>query len=262
MTIVATTTLLAIDIGNTQTVLGVYAGDKLKGQWRLASISERTADELEVLIRGLFGARELDIKAVDGVAISSVVPALTPVYSAVANSLFDLDPLVVGPGIRTGMAVRYDDPREMGADRIVNAVAAFACYQKAVIVVDFGTATTFDCVSEDGAYLGGAIAPGMAVSMEALFSRASKLPKVALERPPRAIGRNTVHSMQSGVYYGYAAMVDGLIQRLTEEMKVVPTVVATGGAAASIASEAKSIEHVDEMLTLEGLRLLFELNSK
>lgn len=262
MITVSNNNLLAIDVGNTHTVLGVYSGDELVGQWRLASHAERTADEVGVLIRGLFSARQLDPSEVGGVVIASVVPALTPVYAAVAKELFGLEPLVVGPGIRTGMAVRYEDPREMGADRIVNAVAAYARYKKAVIVVDFGTATTFDCVSEDGAYLGGAIAPGMAVSMEALFSRASKLPKVALERPPRAIGRNTVHSMQSGVYYGYAAMVDGLIQRLSEEMRVVPTVVATGGAAASIASEAKSIEHVNEMLTLEGLHHLFELNKK
>jgi type III pantothenate kinase len=259
---VANDNLLAIDIGNTHTVLGVYAGDEMAGHWRLASHSERTADEVGVLIRGLFSARAVDPTAVGGVIIASVVPALTPVYTAVSKELFGLEPLVVGPGIRTGMAVRYDDPREMGADRIVNAVAARARYKRAVIVVDFGTATTFDCVSEDGVYLGGAIAPGMAVSMEALFSRASKLPKIALEKPPRAIGRNTVHSMQSGVYYGYAAMVDGLIERLAEEMGVVPTVVATGGAAASIASEAKSIDHVDEMLTLEGLRHLFELNRK
>lgn len=254
--------MLAIDIGNTQTVLGVYAEGRFEGQWRLASTPERTNDELEVLIRGLFSARGLDAVKVEGVAISSVVPALTATYERVTEKLFGSEPLVVGPGIRTGMALRYDDPREMGADRIVNAVAAFERTKRAVIVIDFGTATTFDCVSEEGAFLGGAIAPGMAVSMEALFNRASKLPKVALERPPRAIGRNTVHSMQSGVYYGYAAMVDGLVQRLSEEMKLVPRVIATGGAAASIAHEAKSIDEVDEMLTLEGLRLLYELNGK
>lgn len=252
--------LLVVDIGNTNSVLGVYSGDKLIGHWRMSSQPNRTTDEMKVFIKGFFEADGLTLHDVKAVAIASVVPALTPMFDAVSRSLFGVTPLVVGPGVRTGMPIRYDDPREVGADRIVNAVAAYHLYKKELIVVDFGTATTFDCVSADGAYLGGIIAPGIGVSMDALFQRASKLPKVAIERPPHAIGKNTVHAMQSGLYYGYAAMVDGLIDRLSGELGTTPLVVATGGTAPLICPEAKKIRHIDEHLTLLGLRLIYELN--
>lgn len=252
--------LLAIDIGNTNTVLGVYDGANLTGHWRMSSQPSRTTDEMKVFLRGFFESDGMRTSDVGAVAIASVVPSLTPMFDSVCRNLFRVPPLVVGPGVRTGMPIRYDDPREVGADRIVNAVAAYAVHKRELIVVDFGTATTFDCVSSDGAYLGGIIAPGVGVSMDALFMKASKLPKVAMERPPHVIGKNTVHAMQSGLYYGYAAMVDGLIDRLEAEMGGKPVVIATGGVAPLIYPESKRIVAIDEHLTLEGLRLIYELN--
>lgn len=252
--------LLVVDIGNTNSVIGVYEGETLVGHWRLSSQPHRTSDEIKVFLRGFFETGGLDLRDVKAVAVASVVPALTPMFDSVCRSLFGVAPLVVGPGVRTGMSIRYDDPREVGADRIVNAVAAYAKYAKELIVVDFGTATTFDCVSRDGAYLGGIIAPGIGVSMDALFSRASKLPKVAMEKPPHAIGKNTVHAMQSGLYYGYAAMVDGLIDRLSAEIGGKPAVIATGGTAPIVFKDTKRIDEIDEHLTLNGLRLIHGLN--
>lgn len=251
---------LAIDVGNTNTVLGVYQDAELIGHWRMSSQPGRTTDEMKVFLRGFFESEGMSTSEVGSIAIASVVPALTPMFEQVVRCLFKIAPLIIGPGVRTGMSIRYDDPREVGADRIVNAVGAYAKHKKELIVVDFGTATTFDCVTAEGAYLGGIIAPGVGVSMDALFQKASKLPKVAMEKPPHVIGRNTVHAMQSGLYYGYAAMVDGLIDRLTSELGGTPVVIATGGVAPLIFPETRTIAHIDEYLTLEGLRLIYELN--
>lgn len=253
--------LLAVDVGNTHTVLGVYRGAELLGHWRIGSEPHRTADEIGVLLRSLFDLAGVRVGDIGGIAVSSVVPALTPAFEEVAREYLHREPLVVGPGIRTGIPILYEDPREVGADRIVNAVAGYAKFQSALIIVDFGTATTFDYVSPEGAYMGGMIAPGMVISMEALFSRASKLPKVALTRPPRVLGRNTVHSMQSGILFGYGCLVDGLIEKLSAEVDTRPVVVATGGLAPLVATTTERIDHVEEFLTLEGLRLLHERNS-
>lgn len=252
--------LLVIDVGNTHTVLGVYRGEVLLGHWRIASDPERTSDEIGVLLRNLFEIAGISLPDIQGVAISSVVPALTPVFVDVCREYFHREPVVVGPGIRTGMPIQYEDPREVGADRIVNAVAGYTRYRSALIIVDFGTATTFDYVSRDGSYQGGMIAPGLGISMEALFERASKLPKVELARPPRVLGRNTVNSMQSGILFGYAALVDGLIERLVGEVGGSPLVIATGGLAELIQPEAKRIDKVEKFLTLEGLRILHDRN--
>jgi type III pantothenate kinase len=252
--------LLVLDVGNTHTVLGVFREEDLVGHWRIASEPHRTPVEIGVLLRSLFELARIDVDRVRGVALSSVVPALTPVFEEVARDYLHRDAMVVGPGIRTGLPIQYEDPREVGADRIVNAVAGANRYGSPLIVVDFGTATTFDYINPAGAYLGGMIAPGLMISMEALCSRASKLPKVALARPPRVLGRNTEHSMQSGILFGYASLVDGLIDRLCTEVGTQPTVVATGGLATVLGREARRIDHVEEFLTLEGLRILYLLN--
>ncbi|PLX39998.1 MAG: pantothenate kinase [Deltaproteobacteria bacterium] len=253
--------LLAIDIGNTHAVLGIFKGDSLEGHWRVSSEQSRTSDEYCVLIKGFLDLAGFKREDINGVIIASVVPSLTGVFADIAKVLFDVEALTVGPGIRTGMQIRCDDPREVGADRIVNAVAATSIFGGASLVVDFGTATTIDYVSDKGDFMGGAIAPGIGVSMEALFSRASKLPKVSLSKPPSAVGRNTVHAMQSGIYYGYVAMVEGLIKRLKDEAKQPLLVIATGGAARKISTEIDLIDHVDEFLTLKGLQIIYLSNA-
>jgi type III pantothenate kinase len=256
--------LLVIDIGNTNISLGIfdYEGDKgeLSQHWRLSTHREWTSDELSISLRSLFSQEGRRIDEVTDVIISSVVPPLQPIWERVVTKLFERDTLVVGPGIRTGMPVRYDNPHEVGADRIVNAVAAFHLYGGPTVAVDFGTATTFDCISGQGEYLGGVIFPGIHISMEALFERASKLHRVEIARPRSVIGKTTTGALQSGLLYGYAGMVDAMIERIRPELGSTPRVIATGGLARRIANESALIEEVVPFLTLDGLRILFEKN--
>jgi len=248
--------LLAVDVGNLHTVLGLYDGDELIRHFRVQSDRDRTEDEHSVMLHTLVRIAELDPAEIKESIVASVVPPVTEgIVRAIINA-FGHEPLVVGPGIRTGMPILYENPKEVGADRIVNAVAAYDRLGCAVIIVDFGTATTFDCVSEKGEYLGGVISPGIGLSAEALGTRAARLPKIEIQKPPHVLGRNTVHAMQSGLVFGYVGLVDGIVERLREEMGGEVRVLATGGQASLIASESKTIEEVDEQLTLEGLRIL------
>ena len=249
--------LLVIDVGNTQTVLGLFEGDRIVRRFRIQTDVRRTSDETGVLLKSLFDSAGIEGQ-VHGAIVSCVVPDMLRNLMLTCRNYFDVDPLVVGPGIRTGMPILADNPREVGADRIVNAVAAYQRIGDACIVVDFGTATTFDCISEKGQYLGGVIAPGYQISAEALFSRTSKLPRVDVERPRRVIGKNTVHSMQSGLFYGYVSLVDGMVRRIREELGAKATVLATGGLAGVLAAASETIDEVCEDLTLDGLKLLFE----
>jgi type III pantothenate kinase len=252
--------LLTVDVGNTNTVLGVFEGTELRVHWRLTTRREQTADEYGILVRSLFGSSTLDPGRIAGVALASVVPPLTPVLVKLSREYLGREPLVVEPGVKTGMPVLYEPPADVGADRILNGVAAFATFGGPVVVLDFGTATTFDVITRNGEYAGGVICPGIGISADALFQRAARLPRVDLRDPGRVIGRSTVTSMQSGLYYGYAAMCEGLIGRIRAEVGEAVKVVATGGLAEALGREIPSIEAVDPVLTLKGLRLIWERN--
>jgi type III pantothenate kinase len=247
--------LLAVDVGNTQTALGLYAGSERTDDWRLATERSTTADELGVVLSGL-----LDLDGVDGICLASTVPVLIREWEILASKWAEASLLVVGPGVKTGITIRYDDPREVGPDRIVNSVAAKERYGAPVIVVDFGTSTNFDVVSPEGEYVGGVLAPGIEISMDALFARAARLVKVDYAAPASVIGKTTVGGLQSGLVYGFAGQVDGIVGRIREELGVEARAVATGGLADLVAPHSRTIETVDPFLTLDGLRMVWELN--
>ncbi len=252
--------LLTIDIGNTHVVLGVFEGEQLLHHWRIGTHRQDTSDESAATLRSLFELAGVPRSSVKDAIISCVVPPLLPIFERTCEKLLDKSPLVVGPGIRTGMPIRVENPPEVGADRIVNAVAAIAKVGSPAIAIDFGTATTFDCVSSEGEFVGGAIFPGVFIALEALVNRASRLSSVEIVRPPSVIGRNTATNLQSGMVFGYAGMVDTMVRRIRKELGEDARVLATGGLAGLIASEAETIERVEPFLTLEGLRLIYARN--
>ena len=252
--------LLAVDVGNTQTVFGVFEGERLVDHWRVATEDERTADELAALLGRLLELRDLGFEDVTGVCLSSTVPGLLRSYGELVDRHLSAPLLVLGPGTKTGIPILYDDPREVGPDRIANAVAARERYGAPCIVVDFGTSTNFDAVSEAGEYVGGVLAPGIETSMDALFARAARLQKVDFTEPPAVIGKTTTSALQSGLVYGFAGQVDGIVARMRAELGDTAPVIATGGLAELIAPHSSTIERVDPLLTLEGLRLIWSLN--
>lgn len=255
--------LLVIDVGNTNIVFGVYKGEDLLYDWRISTEKNRTSDEYGLLFEQIFKYHGLYMRDVEDVIISSVVPTLMHTLPAMSKKYLKIDPIVIGPGVKTGMNIKYDNPKEVGADRIVNAVAAYEKYGGPIIIVDSGTAITFCAVSKSGDYLGGAITPGINISAEALFMRTAKLPKVEIAKPPSVIGKNTVNSIQSGLVYGYIGLVDYMIERMIQEMEVSVDevkVVATGGFSTLISSESRYIKIIDKLLTLEGLKIIYKRN--
>ena len=253
--------LLVIDVGNTNTVLGIFRGKELIRNWRISTNKHQTMDEYGILITTLTHSSRISPRTIQEIIISCVVPPMETMLVELCKKYFRVKPLVVGPGIKTGMLIHYDNPREVGADRIVNAVAALEQYGGNMIIVDFGTATTFDYISPSGEYEGGAIAPGIVIASEALFQHASKLPRVDLQCPPQVVGKDTISSMQSGIIFGYAGLVDGIVARIKSETNTNPKVIATGGQASLIAQVTKTIEEVNPFLTLHGLRILYERNT-
>ncbi|ADL08799.1 type III pantothenate kinase [Thermosediminibacter oceani] len=255
--------LLTIDVGNTNIVFGIYSGKDLLTHWRISTHKEQTEDEYGIILKSLIADAGIDFRKIKGVIISSVVPTITPYLEKMSRKYLGIKPLVVGPGIKTGINIKYENPREVGADRIVNAVGAYHKYGGPLIIVDFGTATTFDAVSSNLDYLGGAIAPGLGISTEALFRRAARLYRVEIAKPEKVIGRNTASSMQAGIFYGYVGLVDHIVERMKKEMGEDNVfVVATGGLASLICSETRTVDKVDPMLTLEGLRIIYEKNAE
>ncbi len=254
--------LLVMDVGNSHTVLGLYEGEAILGHWRIVTSSHRTSDELRILLLGLMQQENIERTRIRGCCISSVVPAFNQAIEQASHDAFGIEPLFIGPGVKTGLVIQVENPKEVGADRIANAVGAMAAYSGALIVVDFGTATTFDAITSRGEFRGGVIVPGVQISADALFERCAKLPHVDICAPPQVIGRDTISNIRSGLTYGYADLVDGLIARIADEMGEPTTVVATGGLSELIAKIAKRIEHLDPLLTLTGLKLIFERNMK
>ncbi|MGA8832653.1 MAG: type III pantothenate kinase [Desulfomonilaceae bacterium] len=252
--------LLAIDVGNTNIVIGLYKEDDKLGSWRIRTNEDVTADELWVVLKNLMFWQGLETKGINGVIISCVVPPLKSALEELSQIFLEVSPLFVGPGIKTGMPIRYDNPREVGADRIVNAVAAYEKYRRELIAVDFGTATTFDYINASGEYEGGSIAPGVKISAEALFRNASKLFRVELTAPAKVIAKDTASAIQSGIVFGYAALVDGILSRMFDELKSRPKVVATGGLARVISAHTKLVEEVEDDLTMDGLKILYKRN--
>ncbi|MDY0235843.1 MAG: type III pantothenate kinase [Gudongella sp.] len=257
--------LLAIDVGNTNIVFGGFEGEKLVYDWRISSDKEKTSDEYGLLFDQIFQYNGINRNEVTDIIISSVVPSLMHTLPAMSQRYFQIDPIMIGPGVKTGMNIKYDNPREVGADRIVNAVAAYEKYGGPVIIVDFGTANTFCFVNKQGDYLGGVITPGIKISSEALFLRTAKLPKVEILKPEKVIGKNTIESIQSGLVYGYTGMVDAIIEKMLEEMQLTKEevkVVSTGGFSTLLGNGSKYIQYIDKFLTLEGLRIIYERNKK
>jgi len=252
--------LLVFDVGNTNIVLGVFNGSELVADWRISTKQERTSDEYGIMLNELFAIDRLDMGAVSATVISTVVPPLTFILERACKKYLHHTPLIIGPGIKTGLPINYENPREVGADRIVNAVAGIESYGCPLIIIDFGTATTYCAINAKGEYLGGAIAPGIGISMEALFMRAAKLPRVELMKPASIIGKNTITSMQSGIFFGYIGQVDEIVKRMKDELGGKVTAIATGGLATLMSQESKEIDHVDHYLTLTGLRLIYERN--